>query len=203
MLIRDIFSFGEVSLISEGRKGSGPLKFKGIFSEADRPNGNKRIYHRGLLEREVKKLQGQIGDRRLLGELDHPTDEIVHLNNVSHVITRLSMQGSHVMGEGEVLNTPSGKVLAELLRAGVKLGISSRGTGSVDLDESGSTYVVGENYNMITFDMVSEPSSQDAFPSIAEGKQLNEVREPIVEELKHFHNDRIYITALKRRLGKL
>ena len=107
------------------------------------------------------------------------------------------------MGEGEVLNTPAGKVLAELLRAGVRLGISSRGTGSVDLDESGSNYVVGENYNMITFDMVSEPSSQDAFPSLSESKKLNELREPIVEELEHFHNDRIYITALKRRLGKL
>jgi hypothetical protein len=202
MLIRDIFSFGEVSLISEG-KSNGPLKFKGIFSEAERPNGNKRVYSRPLLEREVKKLQGQIGDRRLLGELDHPSDEVVHLGNVSHVITKLSLQGNHVMGEGEVLNTPAGKVLSELLRAGVKLGISSRGTGSVDLDESGSHYVVGENYNMITFDMVSEPSSQDAFPSLAESKQLNEIREPIVEELEHLHNDRIYITALKRRLGKL
>lgn len=202
MLIRDIFSFGEVSLISEG-KSNGPLKFKGIFSEAERPNGNKRVYSRPLLEREIKKLQGQIGDRRLLGELDHPSDEVVHLGNVSHVITKLSLQGNHVMGEGEVLNTPAGKVLSELLRAGVKLGISSRGTGSVDLDESGSHYVVGENYNMITFDMVSEPSSQDAFPSLAESKQLNEIREPIVEELEHLHNDRIYITALKRRLGKL
>ena len=202
MLIRDIFSFGEVSLISEGRSG-GPLRFKGIFSEADRPNGNKRVYSKRLLEREVKKLQGQINDRRLLGELDHPSDEIVHLGNVSHVITNLSIQGNHVMGEGEVLNTPAGKVLAELLRAGVKLGISSRGTGSVDLDESGSHYVVGENYNMITFDMVSEPSSQDAFPALAEQKQLTEVRTPIIEELEHFHNDRIYLTALKRRLGKL
>ena len=202
MLIRDIFSFGEVSLISEG-KSNGPLKFKGIFSEAERPNGNRRVYSRTLLEREVKKLQGQINDRRLLGELDHPSDEVVHLGNVSHVITKLSLQGNHVMGEGEVLNTPAGKVLSELLRAGVKLGISSRGTGSVDLDESGSHYVVGENYNMITFDMVSEPSSQDAFPSLAESKQLNEIREPIVEELEHLHNDRIYITALKRRLGKL
>jgi hypothetical protein len=202
MLIRDIFSFGEISLISEG-KSSGPLKFKGIFSEAERPNGNKRVYSKALMEREVKKLQPQIGERRLLGELDHPSDEIVHLGNVSHVITKLNMQGNHVVGEGEVLNTPAGKVLAELLRAKCKLGISSRGTGSVELDESGSTYVVGENYNMITFDMVSEPSSQDAFPGIAESKQLNEVREPIVEELKHFHNDRLYVTALKRRLGKL
>ena len=113
------------------------------------------------------------------------------------------MQGNRVMGEGEVLNTPAGKVLSELLRAGVKLGISSRGTGSVELDESGGNYVVGENYNMITFDMVSEPSSQDAFPALAESKQLNEARQPIVEGLKHLHNERIYITALKRRLGKI
>ena len=203
MLLKDIFSFGEISLLSEGR-ANGPVKFRGIFSEAERPNGNKRVYNRTLLEREVKKLQSQIGDRRLLGELDHPSDEIVHLGNVSHVITKLNMHGNHVMGEGEVLNTPAGKVLTELLKAGVKLGISSRGTGSVDLDESGSNYVVGENYNMITFDMVSEPSSQDAFPTQCEGKTVvSEARKPIVEELEHFHNDRIYITALKRKLGRI
>jgi len=203
MLLKDIFSFGEITLLAEGR-ANGNVKFRGIFSEAERPNGNKRVYNRPLLEREVKKLQKQIADRRLLGELDHPSDEIVHLGNVSHVITKLNMQGNHVMGEGEVLNTPAGKVLTELLKAGVKLGISSRGTGSVDLDESGSNYLVGENYNMITFDMVSEPSSQDAFPTQCEGKVLvSEARQPIVEELEHFHNDRIYITALKRKLGKI
>tara|TARA_R110000765_G_scaffold93705_4_gene176612 strand:- start:791 stop:1402 length:612 start_codon:yes stop_codon:yes gene_type:complete len=203
MLLKDIFSFGEITLLSEGR-ANGNVKFRGIFSEAERPNGNKRVYNRPLLEREVKKLQKQITDRRLLGELDHPSDEIVHLGNVSHVITKLNMHGNHVMGEGEVLNTPAGKVLTELLKAGVKLGISSRGTGSVDLDESGSNYVVGENYSMITFDMVSEPSSQDAFPSLSEGKAVvSEARQPIVEELEHFHNDRIYITALKRKLGKI
>ena len=167
MLLKDIFSFGEVSILSEGRS-NGPVKFRGVFSEAERPNGNKRIYGKTLLEREVKKLQKQIGDRRLLGELDHPSDEIVHLGNVSHVITGLNMQGNHVMGEGEVLNTPAGKVLAELLKAGVKLGISSRGTGSVESKEL-----------------------------------VSEARAPIVEELEHFHNDRIYITALKRRLGKI
>jgi len=202
MLLQDIFSFGDVQILGEGRGGKS-MRFRGIFSEADRPNGNKRVYSNSLLKREVSKLQGQVGDRRLLGELDHPADEVVHLGNVSHVITKLYMNGNHVMGEGEVLKTPAGKVLTELLKAGVKLGISSRGTGSVDLDESGANYVVGENYNMITFDMVSEPSSQDAFPALAEHKQLQETRDPIVKELQHFHNDRIYITALKRHLGKI
>jgi hypothetical protein len=202
MLLQDIFSFGDVQILVEGRGGKS-MRFRGIFTEADRPNGNKRIYSNKLLKREVNKLQGQVRDRRLLGELDHPADEVVHLGNVSHVITKLYMNGNHVMGEGEVLKTPAGKVLTELLKAGVKLGISSRGTGSVDLDESGANYVVGENYNMITFDMVSEPSSQDAFPALAEQKQLREARDPIVEELQHFHNDRIYITALKRHLGRI
>ena len=105
MLLKDIFSFGEITLLSEGR-GKGPVKFRGIFSECERPNGNKRIYSRTLLEREVKKLQSQIGDRRLLGELDHPSDEIVHLGNVSHVITNLRMQGNHVMGRGRFLIPP-------------------------------------------------------------------------------------------------
>tara|TARA_Y100000310_G_scaffold120174_1_gene118885 strand:+ start:5272 stop:5880 length:609 start_codon:yes stop_codon:yes gene_type:complete len=202
MLLRDIFSFGDVSLINEG-KGSKSVRFRGIFSEADRPNGNKRVYGADLLKREVARLQEQIGDRRLLGELDHPSDEVVHLGNVSHLITKLYMQGRHVMGEGEVLATPAGRVLTELLKVGVKLGISSRGTGSVDLDEAGQNYIVGENYNMITFDMVSEPSSQDAYPSIAEGKAIQEARQPIVDELEHLHNERFYITALKRKLGKI
>ena len=202
MLLKDIFAFGKVSLINEGRK-SNSTKFRGVFSEAERPNGNKRIYGNSLLKREVKKLQNQVTDRRLLGELDHPSDEVVHLGNVSHIITNLYMEGNLVMGEGEVLNTPSGKVLTELLRAGVKLGISSRGTGSVDLDEAGANYVVGENYNMITFDMVSEPSSQDAYPALAENKKIQEARAPIVAELEHHHNDRLYLTALKRTLGRI
>lgn len=203
MLLKDVFSFGEISMMSEGRGASKSTRFRGVFSEAERPNGNKRIYGNGLLKREVTKLQGQIGERRLMGELDHPTDEVVHLGNVSHLITKLYMEGNHVIGEGEVLNTPAGKVLTELLRAGVKLGISSRGTGSVDLDESGANYVVGENYNMITFDMVSEPSSQDAYPALAENKQLCETRDAINEELPHLNNERVYITALKRTLGKI
>ena len=202
MLLKDIFAFGKVSLINEGR-GRKATRFRGVFSEAERPNGNKRVYGNSLLKREVTKLQSQVNERRLLGELDHPTDEVVHLGNVSHIITKLHMDGNLVMGEGEVLDTPAGKVLGELLRAGVKLGISSRGTGSVDLDEAGSNYVVGENYNMITFDMVSEPSSQDAYPALSENKKLQEAREPIVAELAHHHNDRFYITALKRKLGKI
>lgn len=202
MLIQDVFSFGTVSLVTEGH-GSKATKFKGIFSEAERANGNNRIYGEPLLKREVGKLQRQISQKRLLGELDHPSDEVVHLGNVSHIITKLYMKGNHVMGEGEVLHTPSGKVLNELLRAGVKLGISSRGTGSVDLDETGSNYVVGENYNMITFDMVSEPSCQDAYPALSESRRLVEVRNPIVDEIQHLHEERLYITALKRRLGKI
>ena len=203
MLLKDVFAFGEVSLINEGRNSNKPPRFRGVFSEAERPNGNQRIYSNTLLKREVTKLQGQVNERRLLGELDHPSDEVVHLGNVSHIITKLYMDDNFVMGEGEVLNTPSGKVLTELLKAGVKLGISSRGTGSVDLDEAGSNYVVGENYNMITFDMVSEPSSQDAYMALAENKKLQEARAPIVAELEHHHNDRYYITALKRKLGKI
>ena len=202
MLLKDVFSFGEVSVLHEGR-GNKPLKFSGVFSEADRPNGNNRVYSENLLKREITKLQEQINHRRLLGELDHPSDEVVHLGNVSHIITRLHMQGKKVVGEGEILGTPAGKTLEALLRSGVKLGISSRGTGSVDLDESGAHYLVGENYNMITFDMVSEPSSQDAFPALAESKRNEETREPIVEELKHLQDERFYITALKRKLGKI
>ena len=202
MLLRDIFSFGTVSILNEGR-GKGPMKFAGIFSEAERPNGNKRVYPSKILMREVDKLQQQIGDKRLLGELDHPADEVVHLTNVSHVITGLRMEGRKVIGEGEVLNTPAGQVLGELLKAGVKLGISSRGTGNVELNSEGSEYVVGENYNMITFDMVSDPSSQEAFPALVEGYVPSNDRQPIVDELQSLHDERVYITQLKKKLGKI
>ena len=201
-LLRDFYSFGEIKIISEGRKGSGPMKIKGLFQEAERCNGNKRIYPKSTLTREVHKLQEIISEKRLIGELDHPTDEIVHLNNASHVITGLYMEGNQVIGEAEILNTPAGKILQELLGAGVKVGISSRGTGTLTPNVSEGTYTVGENLRMITWDMVSDPSCPGAFPSLTEHQTISEGRDTIVNELDGIRAERIFITALKKSLSK-
>jgi len=197
-LLRDFYSFGEIEILTEGKSG-GPMKIRGLFSEAEKVNGNKRIYSKKLLERECQKLGTMISERRLVGELDHPSNEVVSLSNASHLITGLQFDGNKIMGEAEVLNTPSGKVLQELLKSGVQVGISSRATGSLEQDMHEDCYRVQDNLKMITWDMVSDPSCQGAFPALKEG-MLHEKRDPIVQELDHHKQERIYITALKNTL---
>ena len=140
----------------------GRLKFRGKFQEADTINKNKRSYPFAVLDENVKKLQESIKDRRLLGELDHPSDSIVHFANASHLITRLWWENNILMGEGEILNTPHGKVLKALINDGVKIGISSRGVGNGKVNENG-ILVIGESYKLITFDAVADPSTFAAF----------------------------------------
>ena len=201
-LLRDVFSFGELQILSEGKAG-GPMKVRGLFQEAHKKNGNKRIYERSLLEREINKLQPVLTERRLIGELDHPKDEVVHLTNASHVITGLHMEGNKVIGEAELLNTPAGKVLQELVKAGVKIGISSRAVGGLTYDADKDAYVVNENLRLITWDMVSDPSCQGAFPGLMENQQvLSETTEKAAEEVNHLKAERTYIRALQNYLNK-
>lgn len=140
----------------------GLVKFRGKFQEAEAVNKNKRMYPYSVLDENVKRLQEAIRDRRLIGELDHPTDSIVHFANASHIITKLWWEGSILMGEGEILNTPHGKVLKALINDGVKIGISSRGVGNGKVNENG-ILVIGESYKLITFDAVADPSTYSAF----------------------------------------
>jgi hypothetical protein len=137
-------------------------KFRGKFQEAEAVNKNKRMYPFGVLDENVDKLQESIKDRRLVGELDHPTDSIIHFANASHVVTKLWWDGNVLMGEGEILNTPHGKVLQALIEDGVKIGISSRGVGNGKVNEDG-ILVIGESYKLITFDAVADPSTFAAF----------------------------------------
>jgi len=198
-LLRDYYGFGNVQIISEGR-GNGAMKVRGLFQEAEKPNGNKRIYRKDTLVREVQRLQCMIGERRLIGELDHPANEVVHLANASHLITGLHMQGNQVIGEAEILNTPAGKVLQELIKSGVKIGISSRGTGTLTPIVGESCFQVGDNLKMITWDMVSDPSCQGAFPSLQENQLMAEQRENIVGEIDHLKAEKVFIAALKKGL---
>ncbi len=140
----------------------GLVKFRGKFQEAEAINKNKRMYPYDVLDENLQRLQEAIADRRLIGELDHPTDSIIHFANASHIVTKLWWEGNILMGEGEILNTPHGKVLKALIEDGVKVGISSRGVGNGKVNEDG-ILVIGESYKLITFDAVADPSTFSAF----------------------------------------
>jgi len=148
------------------RVANGAIILSGVMQKADALNGNGRVYPRKVLEKEIKNYQKLINERRALGELDHPDDSVVNLKNTSHLVTNVWWDDENVMGKVLVLDTPSGKVLKSLVEAGVKLGISSRGLGSTK-EKSGKTYV-NDDFQLICFDFVSEPSTPGAY-MIGEG----------------------------------
>ena len=144
-------------------RNNGRLLVKGVLQRADAINQNGRKYPRNILMREAKKYMDiNIKERRALGELDHPDSSVVNLNNVSHNITEMHWDGNDLVGTVEVLSTPSGNILKELFKCGIKLGISSRGLGSVkQLGES--EVEVQDDFELIAFDFVSNPSTHGAF----------------------------------------
>lgn len=153
--------------INESLKhNNGRLIVKGVLQRAESVNQNRRKYPKPILEREIKKYSStNIAQRRALGELDHPDSQIVNLSNTSHNIMEIHWDGDDVLGTIEILNTPAGKILKELFEAGITLGISSRGMGSVQpIDEHG-TVEVQDDYEIVAWDFVSNPSTQGAFMS--------------------------------------
>ena len=140
---------------------NGGMILSGIMQKSDTQNGNGRIYPHAVLMREVKNYSKLVKERRALGELDHPDDSVINLRNASHMVTDIWMEGKDVKGKIRVLDTPSGKVLQELVKANVNVGISSRGMGSVS--ESRGQTIVEDDFQLICFDMVSEPSTPGAF----------------------------------------
>ena len=142
----------------------------GVMQRSDAQNGNGRVYPHAILEREIGNYAKLVKERRALGELDHPEDSVINLKNASHMVTEVWWDGKDVMGKVQVLNTPSGQVLRSLVESGVKLGISSRGLGSVH--ESQGRTIVEDDFQLICFDFVSEPSTTGAF-MMAESKQSN------------------------------
>lgn len=161
---------GDFSLNLNEAADKGLSKFRGKFQEAEAVNKNKRIYPYGVLDENLKKLLPIVEARGLVGELDHPTDSIVHFEKCSHVITKLWWEGNNLMGEGEILNTPHGRILKTLLADGIRVGISSRGVGNGRSDENG-ILVIGESYKLITFDIVADPSTNNAFQEKVVGKK--------------------------------
>ena len=133
----------------------------GICQKAGTLNQNGRKYSKGILEREVERYQELIRQNRATGELDHPDSSIISLEKVSHMVIALWMEGNDVYGKIKVLNTPAGMTLRALIDGGVQVGISSRGLGSV-YQRNGET-IVDDDFQLICFDMVSEPSTPGAF----------------------------------------
>ena len=151
-------------LLTEEEKryvANGGLILTGKLQEADVQNGNGRIYPQRVLVREMKNYQKLVQERRALGELDHPEDSVINLKNASHLVTDVWWDNKNVMGKVKVLDTPSGQVLKSLVESGVKLGISSRGMGAVT--ESAGQTIVEDDFQLICFDFVSEPSTPNAF----------------------------------------
>jgi hypothetical protein len=148
------------------------ILMKGILQKADTLNQNGRIYPMSVLEREVRNYQKFIIENRALGELDHPDSSVVNLKNVSHVVREAYIENGTVIGTIEVLpKTPSGATLAGLVESGIKLGISSRGVGSTR--KQGEYHVVQDDFQLICWDMVSEPSTPGAF-MIPEGRMVTQ-----------------------------
>ena len=149
------------------------LILSGIMQRANAKNGNGRVYPRPILEREVETYKKLVRERRAVGELDHPDDSVINLKNASHLVTDIWWDGNDVKGKVEVLNTPSGQILRSLCQSNVTLGISSRGLGSVTNAEGSGTTMVQEDFQLICFDFVSEPSTNGAFMNLKEHKEIN------------------------------
>ena len=174
----DFLSESEKRRMSEGKA----FYMTGKIQEAEVKNGNGRVYPRGILEREMKNYQKLVKEQRALGELDHPDDSVINLRNASHLVTEVWWDNKNVMGKVRVLETPSGQILKSLVESGVKLGISSRGMGSVS-EQQGRT-IVEDDFQLICFDFVSEPSTRGAFMDMRENNQkLSENKSVKLEKL--------------------
>ncbi len=184
-LLREYFELCEggicQDLLTEDEKrrvADGTTILTGVMQMAETKNHNGRVYPHHLLEREVKRYKSLVENRRALGELDHPESSVINLQNCSHLVTDIWMEGKKVMGKIEVLPTPSGRILETLVKSGVPCGISSRGMGSVS--ESNGVTLVEDDFQLICFDMVSDPSTPGAIMSqVNESKDMSSPLEKV------------------------
>ena len=153
----------DIKFLTEKKEdGTKSVYIEGIFMQAEKPNRNGRMYGRGIMEREVQKYQELINEKRSLGELGHPPNPSINLNQVSHMITGLKFEGNDIYGKAKILDTPMGKIAKNFIEEGVRLGVSSRGLGSVKLNKEGVNEVQ-DDFHLATVDIVADPSAPDAF----------------------------------------
>ena len=163
--------YDDFQILTEGTNGK-DLKIQGVFMQAETKNRNGRIYPFGVLEKEVKRYNKELVEKkRAFGELGHPEGPTVNLDRVSHLIEELVPDGKNIVGKAKILDTPNGKIVKELLNAGAKLGVSSRGMGT--LEKKGNTNYVKDDFYLATAgDIVADPSAPEAFvEGIMEGKE--------------------------------
>ena len=165
------WEYDKDKMLNEFKDNGGRYIMRGILQKANTLNQNGRVYPMDILEREVRNYQKFIAENRALGELDHPDSSVVELKNASHIVREAYMQGDICYGSVEILDTPAGKILKSLVDSGVTLGISSRGVGSTR--KEGDYQVVQDDFQLICWDFVTEPSTPGAF-MMKEGKEINE-----------------------------
>lgn len=197
MLLEEV-KITKFEILNEGKK-NGNLKVRGIFQRADEANNNKRVYPRKILDNQIERLRPMFESRQLVGELDHPAEAVVSLKNASHLITNLYWNGNDVVGEAEILPTPAGQIAEALIRSGVRIGVSSRGVGS--LTEGVDGKVVNEDYVMLTFDLVADPSTKGAYPSIAESRTIAQNFANNV--IKKTLGEKVFLTLLEGKLNEM
>lgn len=152
----------DVRYVTESNEnGKKSVYIEGIFMQADKQNRNGRVYPKAVMEKEVQRYQQLIGEKRSLGELGHPPNPQINLNQVSHLITELKFSGGDIYGKAKILDTPMGKIAKNFIEEGVMLGVSSRGLGS--LKEKNGINEVQDDFHLATVDIVADPSAPDAF----------------------------------------
>ena len=204
-----------LQVITEKRKdGTKEYAIEGVFMQADQKNRNGRIYEKDVLEGAVEKyVTEQVKTGRAVGELNHPEGPTINLDKVSHKITELKWQGSDVVGKASILNTPMGKIVEGLLEGGVKLGVSSRGMGTL-VNKKGTSYV-GNDFMLATVDIVQDPSAPGAFVNgimegvswvwdngILKAQEIEEI-ETEIKEARGMRSSDVEIKAFKNFLSKL
>ena len=185
----------DIEYICEEKEDGGKnYKIKGIFMQADIKNRNGRVYPQGILQKEVERYnQKYINEKRAFGELGHPEGPTVNLERASHMITSLTPDGKNFIGEAKILETPMGKIVKSLMDEGAKLGVSSRGMGSLE-QKNGANYVRDDFYLATAADIVADPSAPNAFvQGIMEGKDWVWNHGSIIEA---------ELTLMKERINK-
>ena len=162
-------------LVERSIKENKSLIVSGVLQRANAKNHNGRVYPRDILDREVKNyMEGPVKDNRAMGELDHPESSVINLQNVSHTIKKCWWEGDDVMGNVEILSTPAGNILKALFAAGITVGISSRGMGSVEENLSEGTVEVQDDFELLCRGFVSTPSTHGAFMKPSVNRNINE-----------------------------
>jgi len=208
------YNDSNLEVIEEKVNGKKTLVIEGVFMQADAKNRNGRVYEKSILESAVAKyVKDQVSTGRAVGELNHPEGPSINLDKVSHKITELRFEGSNVVGKASILNTPMGNIVTGLLEGGVKLGVSSRGMGSL-VQKNGAMYVK-DDFMLSTIDIVQDPSAPEAFVNgIMEGvdwvwnngvlcPQEVEKIETEIKEARGMRSSDIEIKAFKNFLSKL